>query len=90
MNFSIKFVQTIVSFISIKFVLCNGVIDKYIWLIVNHQLIAKVAYVINLQNPNLNSFKVPMFESKNIQNQLSFDDGLLTKVVDLGIRNNFD
>jgi len=31
-----------------------------------------------------------MFESKNIQNQLSFDDGLLTKVVDLGIRNNFD
>ena len=39
MNFSIKFVQTIVSFISTKFVLCNGIIGWDVWLMVNHQII---------------------------------------------------
>ena len=42
MNFSNKFVQTIVSFFSTKFVLCNGIIDWNVWLVNNHQLITKV------------------------------------------------
>ena len=39
MNFSNKIAQPIVSFISTKFVLCNGIIGWDVWLMVNHQII---------------------------------------------------
>ena len=36
-----NFVQTIVSFISTKFVLCNGIVYWKVWLIINHQIIPR-------------------------------------------------
>ena len=39
MNFINKIVQTLISFGSVKFVLCNGIIGWDVWLMVNHQII---------------------------------------------------